>query len=147
MYKTISELSTSTVKSAEETSRSAQMIKDNADEFKQIVESTQETKNFAEKLFKNTDDLLKTGDDPFKESQDYNGNFSKVLANTRDQKADKKQLFNFFAQPLSIENLTKKISTLSHEFDWRWPIVLVLGILLGILGSMTSHFILNKKNL
>jgi hypothetical protein len=108
LYKTISELSTSTAKSAEETSKSAQMIKDNAEEFKQMVESTQETKKSAEKLLKNTDDLLKTGDDSFKESQDYNGNFSKVLANTRDQKADKKQLFNFFAQPLSIENLTKK---------------------------------------
>lgn len=147
LYKTISELSTSTAKSAEETSKSAQMIKDNADEFKQMVESTQETKKSAEKLLKNTDELIKAGGDSFKESQDYNGNFSKVLANTRDQKANKKQLFNFFAQPLSIENLTKKISTLSHEFDWRWPIILVLGILLGILGSMTSHFILNKKNL
>lgn len=147
LYKTISELSTSTAKSAEETSKSAQMIKDNANEFKQMVESTQETKKSAEKLLKNTDDLLKTGDDSFKESQDYNGNFSKVLANTRDQKADKKQLFNFFAQPLSIENLTKKISTLSHEFDWRWPIVLALGVLLGVLGSMISRFLSLRKKL
>ncbi|WP_242359792.1 hypothetical protein, partial [Lactococcus petauri] len=136
LYKTISELSISTAKSAEETSKSAQMIKDNANEFKQMVESTQETKKSAEKLLKNTDELLKEGDDSFKESQDYNDNFSKVLANTRDQKADKKQLFNFFAQPLNIENITQKDASISRKFDWRWLIVLSIGVLLGILMTI-----------
>ena len=133
LYKTISELSTSTAKTAEDTARSAQMIKDNATEFKQMVETTEETKNSAEKLLKNTNDLLNTGEESFKQNQEYNTNFNKVLANTRDQKADKSQLFNFFAQPLNIENITQKNTSMSREFDWRWLIVLSIGVLLGIL--------------
>ena len=133
LYKTISELSTSTAKTAEDTARSAQMIKDNATEFKQMVETTEETKNSAEKLLKNTNDLLNTGEESFKQNQEYNTNFNKVLANTRDQKADKSQLFNFFAQPLNIENITQKNTSMSREFDWRWLLVLSIGVLLGIL--------------
>ena len=133
LYKTLSELSTSTSKTAEDTARSAQMIKDNATEFKQMVETTEETKNSAEKLLKNTNDLLNTGEESFKQNQEYNTNFNKVLANTRDQKADKSQLFNFFAQPLNIENITQKNTSMSQEFDWRWLIVLSIGVLLGIL--------------
>lgn len=133
LYKTLSELSTSTAKTAEDTARSAQMIKDNATEFKQMVETTEETKNSAEKLLKNTNDLLNTGEESFKQNQEYNTNFNKVLANTRDQKADKSQLFNFFAQPLNIENITQKNTSMSREFDWRWLIVLSIGVLLGIL--------------
>lgn len=133
LYKTISELSTSTAKTAEDTARSAQMIKDNATEFKQMVETTEETKNSAEKLLKNTNDLLNTGEGSFKQNQEYNTNFNKVLANTRDQKADKSQLFNFFAQPLNIENITQKNTSMSREFDWRWLLVLSIGVLLGIL--------------
>ena len=133
LYKTLSELSTSTAKTAEDTARSAQMIKDNAAEFKQMVETTEETKNSAEKLLKNTNDLLNTGEESFKQNQEYNTNFNKVLANTRDQKADKSQLFNFFAQPLNIENITQKNTSMSQEFDWRWLIVLSIGVLLGIL--------------
>ena len=133
LYKTLSELSTSTAKTAEDTARSAQMIKDNATEFKQMVETTEETKNSAEKLLKNTNDLLNKGEESFKQNQEYNTNFNKVLANTRDQKADKSQLFNFFAQPLTIENITQKNSSISQGFDWRWLIVLSIGVLLGIL--------------
>lgn len=133
LYKTLSELSTSTAKTAEDTARSAQMIKDNATEFKQMVETTEETKNSAEKLLKNTNDLLNKGEESFKQNQEYNTNFDKVLANTRDQKADKSQLFNFFAQPLNIENITQKNTSMSREFDWRWLIVLSIGVLLGIL--------------
>lgn len=133
LYKTLSELSTSTAKTAEDTARSAQMIKDNAAEFKQMVETTEETKNSAEKLLKNTNDLLNTGEESFKQNQEYNTKFNKVLANTRDQKADKSQLFNFFAQPLNIENITQKNTSMSQEFDWRWLIVLSIGVLLGIL--------------
>ncbi|OTN98599.1 hypothetical protein A5804_000082 [Enterococcus faecium] len=138
LYKTISELSTSTAKTAEDTARSAQMIRDNAAEFKQMVETTEETKNSAEKLLKNTNDLLNAGEESSKQNHEYNTNFNKVLANTRDQKADKSQLFNFFAQPLNIENITQKNTSISQGFDWRWLIVLSIGILLGIL--MTTLF-------
>lgn len=136
LYKTLSELLTSTAKTAEDTARSAQMIKDNATEFKQMVETTEETKNSAEKLLKNTNDLLNTGEESFKQNQEYNTNFNKVLANTRDQKADKSQLLNFFAQPLNIENITQKNTSVAREFDWRWLIVLSIGVVLGILFTI-----------
>jgi type VII secretion protein EsaA, N-terminal domain len=145
LYKTISELSTSTAKSADKTSKSAQLIKDNGNEFTQMVTTTQETKTSAEKLLKNTDNLLNTGNMSLKDSKNYNSNFGKVLANTRSQNSNKNQLFDFFAQPLSIKNLTSAITSVKKGMDWRWPLVLIIGVLLGLLGSMFSKLISNKK--
>lgn len=145
LYKTISELSTSTAKSADETSKSAQLIKDNGNEFTQMVATTQETKTSAEKLLKNTDELLNKGNGSLKDSKNYNSNFGKVLANTRSQHSNKKQLFDFFAQPLSIKNLTTAITSIKKGIDWRWPLVLIIGVLLGLLGAMLSKMISNKK--
>ena len=145
LYKTISELSTSTAKSAESTSKSAQLIKDNANEFNQMVMTTQETKASAEKLLRNTDTLLNTGNVSLKDSKNYNDNFGKILANTQSQNADKNQLYNFFAQPLSIKNLTGAITSIKKGFDWRWLLMLVMGILLGILGTLSSKIFINRK--
>ncbi|KZK05422.1 putative secretion accessory protein EsaA/YueB [Lactococcus cremoris] len=145
LYKTISDLSTSTAKSADETSKSAQLIKDNGNEFTQMVTTTQETKTSAEKLLKNTDNLLNTGNMSLKDSKDYNKNFGKVLANTHSQEADKNQLFDFFAQPLSIKNLTSTFTSVKKGFDWRWPLLLIIGVMIGILGTMISRMISNRK--
>jgi type VII secretion EsaA-like protein len=145
LYKTISDLSTSTAKSADETSKSAQLIKDNGNEFTQMVTTTQETKTSAEKLLKNTDNLLNTGNTSLKDSKDYNKNFGKVLANTHSQEADKNQLFDFFAQPLSIKNLTSAFTSVKKGFDWRWPLLLIIGVMIGILGTMISRMISNRK--
>jgi type VII secretion EsaA-like protein len=145
LYKTISDLSTSTAKSADETSKSAQLIKDNGNEFTQMVTTTQETKTSAEKLLKNTDNLLNTGNTSLKDSKDYNKNFGKVLANTHSQEADKNQLFDFFAQPLSITNLTSAFTSVKKGFDWRWPLLLIIGVMIGILGTMISRMISNRK--
>jgi methyl-accepting chemotaxis protein len=145
LYKTVSELSTSTAKSAEDTSKSAQMIKDNATQFNQMVTSTKETKASAEQLLKNTDHLLNTGNSSLKDSKDYNANFGKVLANTRNQNANKNQLFDFFAQPLGIKNMTGVLASMTKGFDWRWVIILVVGILLGILGTLLSRLFLIRK--
>lgn len=145
LYKTISDLSTSTAKSADETSKSAQLIKDNGNEFTQMVTTTQETKTSAEKLLKNTDNLLNIGNTSLKDSKDYNKNFGKVLANTHSQEADKNQLFDFFAQPLSIKNLTSAFTSVKKGFDWRWPLLLIIGVMIGILGTMISRMISNRK--
>lgn len=145
LYKAISDLSTSTAKSADETSKSAQLIKDNGNEFTQMVTTTQETKTSAEKLLKNTDNLLNTGNTSLKDSKDYNKNFGKVLANTHSQEADKNQLFDFFAQPLSIKNLTSTLTSVKKGFDWRWPLLLTIGVMIGILGTMISRMISNRK--
>ena len=145
LYKTISDLSTSTAKSADETSKSAQLIKDNGNEFTQMVTTTQETKTSAEKLLKNTDNLLNTGNTSLKDSKDYNKNFGKVLANTHSQEADKNQLLDFFVQPLSIKNLTSAFTSVKKGFDWRWPLLLIIGVMIGILGTMISRMISNRK--
>jgi type VII secretion protein EsaA, N-terminal domain len=145
LYKTISDLSTSTAKSADGTSKSAQLIKDNGNEFTQMVTTTQETKTSAEKLLKNTDNLLNTGNTSLQDSKDYNKNFGKVLANTHSQEADKNQLFDFFAQPLNIKNLTSAFTSVKKGFDWRWPLLLIIGVMIGILGTMISRMISNRK--
>lgn len=87
-----------------------------------MVTITQETKASAEKLLKNTNDLLNKGNVSLKDSKNYNNNFGKVLANTRSQNLNKNQLFDFFAQPLSIKNLTSAITSVKKAWigDGHW---------------------------
>jgi len=145
LYTTISELATSTAKSADDTAKSAQMIKDNANGFKQMVETTQETKASAESLLKNTDKMLNDGNNSLEASQEYNNNFGKVMENTRDQKSDREHIFNFFAQPLSVKNLTKTFASIQSSIDWRWPLLFGVGLLLGVLVTLLSQIIVTKK--
>lgn len=146
LYKTISELSSSTAKNAEETAKSAMLIKDNADQFKLMINTTHTTKTSAEKLLNNTNNLLKTGNDSLKESDKYNKNFSKVLSNTRNQNSNKSNIYNFFAQPLNINNITGAIKSISKDFDGRWIVILVIGILVGIMGTIFVRLLEIKKN-
>lgn len=140
LYKTISDLSTSTAKSS-------QLIKDNGNEFTQMVSKTQETKITAQKLLNDTNNLLATGDSSLKESQNYNSNFGKVLANTRSEIANKNKLFDFFAQPLSVKNMIPTTTVNKKEMDWRWPLVLIIGIIIGLLAPMILKSFSSKQQI
>ncbi|AAK81617.1 type VII secretion protein EsaA [Clostridium acetobutylicum] len=135
LYSTISDMVNSTAKQAEDTAASAQIIKSNAAEFDQMVDTVTKTQNDAKKVIDNTNNLLSTGNDDFKNSQNYYKNFAATLSNTRTDGVKADNIFNFFAKPLSTKDITPKLANITKDFDWRWVVIFVIGLLVGALGK------------
>ncbi|GAB2024494.1 type VII secretion protein EsaA [Lactovum odontotermitis] len=135
LYKTISELVSSSSKQAKDTADSAQIIKSNSDTFTQMVETVTKTQTAAKEVIDNTGNLLSTGNSDFLNSQTYNGKFETVLSNTRSNDANANNIFSFFAKPLSTKDVTPEAKEVTPGFDWRWIIIFAGGILLGVLGK------------
>ena len=145
LYKTISNLVTSTAKESKDTSSSAQVIKSNADEFSQMVNQVTDTQNSAKEVINNTDSLLNNGTSDLKESKNYFNNFSTVLSNTRASNANSNHIFDFFAKPMLVTNQTPTVHKVVKSFDWRWPLAFFIGLLLGLLVALFSKMISNKR--
>lgn len=140
LYKTITNLVDSSAKQSKETASSAQVIKSNADDFDALVKETNQTQESAKKVLNNTGNLLATGSSDLKKGKTYYSNFSTVLANTRDTNANPSQIFNFFAQPLKLNNQTPQGSIIKNGYDWRNIILLIIGLLVGLMiGMWISH--------
>lgn len=135
LYSTISGMVTSTAKQAKDTASSAQIIKSNASEFDQMVDTVTKTQNSAKKVIDNTNNLLSTGNGDLKNNKNYYKNFAAILSNTRTNGVNANNIFNFFAKPLSIKDITPKAVSAVQGFDWRWIIIFVMGILIGVLGK------------
>lgn len=135
LYGTISELVTSSSEQAKSTVGSQSMITSNAETFTQMVNTVTTTQNSANEVISNTNDLLNSGNGDLKDSQSYYGNFASVLANTRTTGVNANNLFDFFAKPLSTRDITPKTNSITQGFDWRWLLVFIMGILIGVLGK------------
>ena len=135
MYSTISGMVSSTAKQAKDTASSAQIIKSNAEQFNQMVNTVTQTQNAAKKVIDNTNSLLSSGNGDFKNSQNYYGNFESVLSNTRTNGVNANNIFDFFAKPLSTKDITPQVHSVTQGFDWRWILIFIIGLLFGVLGK------------
>jgi len=144
LYQTISSLMKSTSQSATETANAAKMIKDNSNQFEQMVQTVQTTKADAQKVLDTTDASIKNGQTGLKASQNYNNKFGQTLANTRNPNANQNKLFDFFAQPISIKNIGNLLS--AQGFDWRWLLMLGIGIMIGALSVLSSRLVKKGNN-
>lgn len=135
LYSTISGLVSTTAKQATDTASSAQIIKSNADEFNQMVDTVTKTQNDAKEVIDNTGNLLNSGNGDLKNSKDYYGNFASVLSNTRTDGVNSGKIFDFFSKPLTTKNRTPKARQTTQEFDWRWIVIFLIGLLCGVLGK------------
>ena len=100
-----------------------------------MVDMVTNTQNGAKKVIDNTNNLLNAGNGDLKNSQNYYKNFASTLSNTRTDGVNANNIFNFFAKPLSIKDITKKVMSAAQNFDWRWIVILVIGIFIGDLGK------------
>lgn len=135
LYSTISGMVTSTAKQSKDTASSAQIIKSNAAEFDEMVDMVTKTQNDAKKVIDNTNSLLSAGNGDFKNSQNYYKNFATILSNTRTNGVNANNIFNFFAKPLSTKDVTPKLGSITRDFDWRWIVIFIMGILIGVFGK------------
>ncbi|GAB2025567.1 type VII secretion protein EsaA [Lactovum odontotermitis] len=135
LYSMLSGIMKSSSEQAKSTADSAQIIKSNADQFTQMVETVTETQTDAKAVIDNTGSLLSTGNGAFKTSQDYYSNFATLLSNTRTSGVDNSRIFDFFAAPIATKDTTPETEAAGQSFDWRWLLVFVAGLLLGVLAK------------
>ncbi|MQW24053.1 MULTISPECIES: hypothetical protein [unclassified Lactococcus] len=135
MYSTISGMVSSTAKQAKDTDSSAQIIKSNADQFTEMVSKVTQTQEAAKGVINNIDSLLNTGNNDFKDNENYYGNFKSLLSNTRTDGVNSNNIYDFFAKPLSTTDITPQVSSVATSFDWRWILMFVIGLLVGVLGK------------
>ncbi|MCL2114406.1 MAG: type VII secretion protein EsaA [Streptococcaceae bacterium] len=135
IYKMISSLMTSTSKSATDTANNAKAIKDNSNQFEEMVKGVNVTKANAQKVLDGTGEILSVGTKDLKKSKDYSTNFSTVLANTRAPGVNPIPIYNFFAQPLTVKNITPKAEkTKKQTINLIWIPALFGGIIIGGVG-------------
>lgn len=147
LYKQINTLIDTTAKGAQTTVQIAKEVKDNSTEFDQLVSSAAETQNEAQIILGNTNKLTSTGSQYLTLSKEYYTSFSTVLANTRTKGVDTNKVYDFFAQPIVGENVTPKESILIEMgFDYRWVLVLLIGVVFGILVTLSINFIIKRKH-
>jgi type VII secretion EsaA-like protein len=141
LYQTLSSMIASSAKSANDTATSAQIITDNSGEFELMIAAVTNTQNSAQQVLNATNNLLASGNGDLKNSKDYNSNFATVLANTRSTGANQGKIFDFFSNPILEKDITPRATgTTVKSFDWRWVIVFLLGLLIGILGMLLSRW-------
>ncbi|MDR2977721.1 MAG: hypothetical protein LBV19_10610, partial [Streptococcaceae bacterium] len=131
LYQSFETLYSNSESVAKSTSASAEEIEDNAEEFDTLVKQTQTTGTEADNVLKETSKILQSGNLALEKSKDYYQNFQKTLANTRDEKADTNTIYDFFANPIKALNLSTA-AKLIRSFDWRWIVVFVFGLVLGM---------------
>jgi|GEM_PF-831003 len=141
LYESISHLVENSSKTATETAKSAQAIKDNSASFEMLSKNVITTKEAAQKTLDQTNGTIHSGIQSLQKSKDYNSNFETVLANTRSGDANSTGIFDFLSQPLQTKNQTPKSTTaVAKPFDFRWPLMLGMGVVFG----MSFVFIFSK---
>lgn len=135
LYSNISSMVASSAEQAQDTAASAQIIQSNSAEFTQMVDTVSQTQNSAQTVIDNTGSLLASGTGDLKNSQNYYSNFETVLSNTRTTGVNPNHIFDFFSKPLLTKDISPKLTMLPQNFDWRWVILFIMGILIGVLGK------------
>lgn len=135
LYQTITNMVDSTAKQSKETANQAQMIKSNANEFEQLVKDTNQTQDSAKEVINNTGSLLTTGQSDLNKGNQFYNNFSTLMGNTRSNQKNNGKVFNFFAQPIQLNNQTPK-AFIKSNFDWRPIILTFIGLIAGLLSGL-----------
>lgn len=146
LYASISRLIKSSSETADKTFESAQIIKDNKQDFEELMAQVDKTKRDAERTMADTDQTIKVGSSALASSQAYKEQFGTVLRNTRTEGNDKEEIFDFFAQPIQAEDTTAQASAITVSyFDWRWVIVFGAGLIFGLISMLVFNLSRRKK--
>jgi methyl-accepting chemotaxis protein len=135
LYGQLSALIKNTSQATKTISTNAKTVEDNSSAFQALVKSATTTQQDAQKILAGTNKLMLDGAGDLKTSKEYTTNFSKVLANTRTKGVDTNQLYDFFAQPLKITDISPKQASITvKKFDFQWVLIFLIGLIVGILS-------------
>lgn len=137
LYQMIHSMVESSDKQSKETAGQAQIIKSNSDEFDHLMKETTNTQNSAKTIIDSAGNLLAIGNHDLNQGNNYYNNFSKLLSNTRSNKTNPNQVFNFFAQPIKLNNQTPE-AFIKGKFDWRPLLLVTIGLLVGLLAGLSA---------
>jgi hypothetical protein len=145
LYNTISQLIDSSSQSASQTAANAQLITDNSADFDSLVKTINDTTTATSTIQTTTNKTLDQATKSLNQTTDYSNNFSRILANTRNPATDKNAIYDFLTNPLAINNQSSGQHDSWLSIDWRWPLILVIGILIGALGLWSINALKRNK--
>ena len=146
LHTQIINLLTNTSKATESVKNGAQMVKDNSDLFSEMVNNAKETQAEAQKVLDNSDNLQIIGVRDVAASKDYFTNFSSVLSNTRRPDVDKNHLYDFFAKPIHVSDISPKERLVRKSSnDWQLILLFIAGIVTGAVLLYGTEKIIKRK--
>ncbi|MDN6458428.1 MAG: type VII secretion protein EsaA [Bifidobacterium crudilactis] len=145
LYNTISQLIDSSSQSASQTAANAQLITDNSADFDSLVKTINDTTTATSTIQTTTNKTLDQATKSLNQTTDYSNNFSRILANTRNPATDKNAIYDFLTNPLAINNQSSGQHDSWLSIDWRWPLILVIGMLIGALGLWSINALKRNK--
>ncbi|MDN6622805.1 MAG: hypothetical protein L0K70_03775, partial [Bifidobacterium crudilactis] len=145
LYNTISQLIDSSSQSASQTAANAQLITDNSADFDSLVKTINDTTTATSTIHTTTNKTLDQATKSLNQTTDYSNNFSRILANTRNPATDKNAIYDFLTNPLAINNQSSGQHDSWLSIDWRWPLILVIGMLIGALGLWSINALKRNK--
>lgn len=147
LYDQIKALVSTTNQATETITESAQVVKDNSEQFTQLVHQATTTQKDAQTLLANTDHLVLTGNEGATSVKGFYDDFAKTLANTRTQGVDTQKLYNFFANPILASDVTpkpdKKVVN-QNTIDFRLLLLFFMGIISGCLLLLIGQLVVKK---
>ncbi|MGR3741768.1 type VII secretion protein EsaA [Companilactobacillus sp. DQM5] len=138
----IIEMSKNANEQALSTAESSAKIASLESQFSNLVKSTQQTNNDAEKVLKNTNSLVTNVSKTTGDNKNYSYRFSKVLKNTHNGGADNPHVFEFLVNPLSKKG--KYINNLESMSTTPY-LMTILTILVSSVLLVAYDTTLNKK--
>lgn len=150
LYEQIQKMITSTNQATQGISQNAQVVKDNSEQFIQLVNQATTTQKDAQTLLANTDTLVLTGSEETNKSKGFYDGFSKTLGNTRTPGVNTQNIYNFFANPILSSDVTPKQDKKTmkqHLVDWRLPMLFSMGMISGCLLLLIGQSIVKKEHL
>ena len=147
LYEQIQKLVTSTTQATQEISKNAQAVKDNSEQFNQLVNQATLTQKDAKNLLANTDNLVLTGNEEASQVKGFYDAFSKTLANTRTPGVNTQYLYSFFANPILTNDITPekdKMSTDKKTVLLPLALLFVMGLITGVLLLLIGQLIRKK---
>ncbi|WP_431219085.1 type VII secretion protein EsaA [Leifsonia xyli] len=133
LYRTLSELVTSTSAGATSVAARAQLITDNTAQFDELSASVGKTQAESKAVLDAMKGTIGTGEADLSDSRAFSERFSTVLSNTRASGADPERIYDVFAAPVTTKDITDAEAAASPAFDYRLIAIFVAGSLIGAL--------------
>lgn len=123
-------LSDNALAEVKNTEASAAKVTDLTDQFKTLVKATSTTNEHADKVFKNTNELVNTVTKKTSDNKQYANDFNHILNNTHTGGADNQNVFNFLANPLTQKGVYQETSQTTSAIPYLMTVLMIIVTLL-----------------
>lgn len=146
LFNQINTIVTNTSQTSNTIAENAKTVENHSQQFENLVSSASTIQSEVQTVLNSTNSLAEASQTSVTENQNYTKQFSQILANTRTQGTDKNSLYQFFANPLDIEDKSENyVETLPKQTDYSWVLIFIVGLSSGALLAMIAGRIIMRR--